>query len=60
MINLSQLKDDEVFSENIKKLFLREKLSESELTFLLSCSILFIKKYENDKKEKIAFLLHIL
>lgn len=52
MINLSLLKENERFSTNIKKLFLNEKLSESELTFVLSCAILFLKKYENDKREK--------
>ncbi|KQX03218.1 hypothetical protein ASC84_00495 [Acinetobacter sp. Root1280] len=52
MINLSLLKENERFSTNIEKLFLNEKLSESELTFILSCAILFLKKYENDKIEK--------
>lgn len=52
MINVALLKEDERFSNSIKKLFLNEVLDQDELTFLLSCSILFFKKYEKDNREK--------
>lgn len=52
MINVALLKEDERFSNAIKKLFLNEILDKDELTFLLSCAILFLKKYEKDNREK--------
>lgn len=62
MINTALLKEDERFSNAIKKLFLNEVLDQDELTFLLSCAILFLKKYEKDSREKncLSFAYFIL
>jgi len=52
MINLALLKSDEKFSNVIKKIFLNQVLDDVELSYCLSCAILFLKKYEKDKREK--------
>lgn len=52
MINLALLKSDEKFFNVIKKIFLNQVLDDVELSYCLSCAILFLKKYEKDKREK--------
>lgn len=52
MINLSLLKENERFSKSIEKLSLNIALNKNDLTFILSCAILFLKKYEQNKEEK--------
>ena len=62
MINVALLKENEIFSNSIKKLFLNKELNRDELAFLLSCVILFLKKYEKDNREKscLSFAYFIL
>ncbi|MCF1281276.1 hypothetical protein [Acinetobacter pittii] len=60
MINLALLKNDEKFSNVIKKIFLNQILDDVELSYCLSCAILFLKNMRKIKEKKVVLLLHIL
>lgn len=47
---LRRLRSNEKFRHNFSKLCLNEELSFDEVEFLLSCSILFFKLYDSDKR----------
>lgn len=49
--NLTILKQLDYFSNIIKKLTLNQSLDEEELTYALSCAIIFIKEYGRDKRK---------
>lgn len=53
--SLSWLKDDENLNELIKRFSLDEEMTDDEYTYLLSCSILFLKEYERDKRRSTYF-----
>ncbi len=48
--SLTRIGKDVVFKGIIKKLTLDEALSDDEKRYILSCAILFLEQYENDKR----------
>ncbi len=50
-VSLTWLKKDAYFLGLFRKLSTEEELNTSEYTYLLACSILFIKEYENDQRK---------
>ncbi|MGA4323368.1 DEAD/DEAH box helicase [Ectopseudomonas hydrolytica] len=54
-INLTGLRDCELFAEAMRKNSLNIKLNATELEFILSCAIVFLKEYSGDKRKSPFF-----
>lgn len=53
--NLNWLKNDEKFTELLRKLSLDEDIHEEGYTYLLSCSVLLLKEYSRDNRQTTYF-----
>jgi hypothetical protein len=54
-ISLTWLKNNELFSEIMRKTSLNIKLNDRELEFILSCAIVFFNEYSGDKRRSTYF-----
>ncbi|MVO08785.1 DEAD/DEAH box helicase [Flavobacterium sp. TP390] len=52
LLELKKLSKDEYFKEKFRKLCLNEELNDTEKEFILTCSLMFFKYYNLDKRLK--------